>query len=125
MRRRSIGFSRVFVVSVAFVAFILSAPIAANAATCTCSISLSPTSGSSGSSVTVAGSGFTAGGTVHVQFVDSAGARTLVSKKVAVNSAGGFSVTVTVPSTAAPGAGKLVANEKLSGQRAKAPFMVT
>ncbi|MGZ6543957.1 MAG: hypothetical protein ACXVEI_01430 [Actinomycetota bacterium] len=42
-----------------------------------------------------------------------------------MNSTGGFSVTITVPSTAAPGAGKFVANEKLSLQRAKAPFMVT
>lgn len=125
MRPRRIRLPHVLVVTVALVAVILSAPIAANAVTCTCSMSLSPASGPAGTSVIVTGSGFTAGGTVRLQFVDAAKVRTLVSKKVAVDSTGGFVVTVTVPTAAAAGTGKFVANEKTSLQRAKASFTVT
>ena len=123
--RVRVRFPYVLAVTVAFVALTLSAPIAANAATCTCSMSLSATSGPAGSSVLVTGSGFTAGGTVRLQFVDSAKVRTVVAKNVAVASNGSFSVTVTVPMTAGLGAGKFNANEKASLQRAKAPFTVT
>jgi hypothetical protein len=127
MRLRRISLLHVLVVTVAFGAFILSTPIAANAAVtpCTCSISVSPTSGSPGSAVLVTGTGYTPGGTVRIQFRDSASVRTLVAKNVVVDSGGGFAVAVTVPATAALGVGKFVANEKAFLQRAKAPFTVT
>jgi hypothetical protein len=125
MKLRWISFLHVLVVTVAFGAFILSTPVAANATTCTCSISVSPTSGSPGSAVLVTGTGFTASGTVRIQFRDSATVRTLVAKNVVVDSGGGFAVAVSVPATAALGTGKFVANEKAFLQRAKAPFTVT
>ncbi|MGH2596819.1 MAG: hypothetical protein ACRDH7_12750 [Actinomycetota bacterium] len=123
--RLRIRFPQVLAVTIAFVALTLSTPIAANAATCTCSMSLSAASGLRGSSVLITGTGFTVGGTVRLQFVDSASVRTLVAKNVAVASDGTFSVTVTIPASAALGAGKFNANEKVSAQRAKAPFTVT
>ena len=122
--RLRIRFPHLLGATITLVALILSAPIAANAAACTCSMSLSPTSGPAGSSVLVTGIGFAVGGTVRLQFVDSATARTLVAKNVLVDSSGAFSVTVTVPASAAFGAGKLNANEKASLQRTKAPFTV-
>ena len=125
MRLRRIRSPHVLVVTVAFVALILSAPIAANAVVCTCSLSLSPTSGAAGSTVMVTGSGFTAGGTVRLQFVDSAKVRFLVSKKIPLDLTGGFVVMVTVPSTAALGIGNFSANEKFSLQRTKAPYTIT
>jgi hypothetical protein len=125
MRLRRISFLYVLVVIVAFGAFILSTPVAANATTCTCSITLSPTSGHAGSAVLVTGTGFTASGTVRIQFQDSATVRTLVAKNVVVDSGGGFAVAVTVPATAPLGPGKYVANEKSSLQRAGATFTVT
>jgi hypothetical protein len=125
MKLRRISFLHVLVVTVAFGAFILGTPVAASATTCTCSISVSPTSGAAGSAVLVTGTGFTAAGTVRVQFKDSAGVRTLVAKNVVVNATGGFSVAVTVPATAPLGASHFNANEKSSLQRAAAPYTVT
>lgn len=123
--RLRIMFSHVLALTVASVALTLSAPMAANAVTCTCSMSVSPTSGPAGSSVLVTGTGFTAGGTVRLQFVDSASTRTVLSKKIAVASNGTFSMTVVIPASAAVGAGKFNANEKASLQRTNVSFTVT
>jgi hypothetical protein len=119
-----VRFPHVLAVTVVSLALTLSAPTVANAAICTCSMSVSPTSGPAGTGVLVTGTGFTPGGTVRLQFVDSAAARTLVAKSVAIASDGTFSLTVTVPASAL-GAGKFNANEKVSLQRAKASFTVT
>lgn len=88
--------------------------------TCTCAISLNPTSGPPGTLVIVNGTGFL-GSTVSIKFVDAAGVSTTIGS--AQISGGNLSTTVSIPSTAAIGKGRVVARNSLG--KAKATFAVT
>ena len=131
MAREQIWLRRLVSLVAVATALMLATPLAsqaktaAKAPTCACSISLSATSGHDGKSVTVKGAHFTAGGHVRIHFVDAHGTRKTVEENVKVAMDGKFSVKVTVPLTAAKGAGRFVAKEMAHAGRAVAKFTVT
>jgi hypothetical protein len=131
MAKQRIWLRRIVSVVAVATTLMLAAPLASQAETaakapaCACSISLSAASGHGGTSVTVKGAHFTAGGHVKIHFVDAHGTRKLVEENVKVAMDGKFSVKVTVPSTAALGAGRFVAKENGHAGRAVAKFTVT
>jgi len=81
------------------------------------SITVSPASGPPGASVTVTGSGWGANALVAITFDFS------FLKEVNANSQGAFTTTVTIPTTATPGAHAIKANA--GGAPVEAPFTVT
>jgi hypothetical protein len=84
-------------------------------------ITLTPKKGAAGTSVTVNGSGFTAGATVKLSFADSAKHKTALGS-VTANGSGAFSKAITIPAGAAKGKGKVTATG--GGASAKATFTV-
>jgi uncharacterized repeat protein (TIGR01451 family) len=86
-------------------------------------ISVSPTSGPGGTSVTVSGGGFVSGDTLTPAFTDANSTKTTYP---AVNAAsdGTFSATITIPASAAQGAGTVSVASGASGNFST-PFTVT
>ena len=110
---------------------ILAAPAFASASTTkstcgtTSAISLDPTSGEAGTVVAVAGTGFCAGTTFTIRFVDAAGTTFPLQGPTAVNPDGTFSASVAIPNAAETGTGTMKVRDKDSKQCAPASFDVT
>jgi hypothetical protein len=74
--------------------------------------------------VTVSGSGYVAGEKVKLTFTDHS-KKTTVFPSVIANASGEFSTQVTVPPSAAKGAGKFTATSALTGVLVTATLSVT
>ena len=88
------------------------------------SMQLSAHSGPPGKRVLVPGSGFLAGESVNVLFVDSVNGNTLLDK-VQTDATGAFKEHVTIPAGATPGVHHVKAKGVRSGQIAGRSFTVT
>jgi hypothetical protein len=82
-----------------------------------------PSSGSPGSAVTLSGSGYLPGDTITPAFTDSKGTKT-VFPSVTVNSGGEFSTEITIPLSAAVGAGTINTTSTLTGVHINNTFKV-
>ncbi len=84
-------------------------------------ISISPTSGSSGSAVTVTGSGYNAGETVDIYWDTTTGT---ILATVTASSAGSFTKSVTIPSNASTASHLIVGKGRTTGAKPSRTFTV-
>jgi hypothetical protein len=85
---------------------------------------LSPNSGLPGASVTVSGSGYLPGDTITPKFTDHGGTTTTFPG-VITNGSGEFSTEITIPVSAAVGAGTIKVTSAITGVQISDPFNVT
>jgi hypothetical protein len=85
---------------------------------------ISPTSGPTGTAVTLTGSNYPRSSAVKLTFVDFAGTITTLTS-VTTNATGGFSTVRTVPPGAAVGNGKFTATSNLTAVKISQAFAVT
>jgi hypothetical protein len=87
-------------------------------------VALSAESGPPGTTLTVSGTGYVPGDTVTIFFIDHKGVKTAIASTSA-NGSGEYSVEVTIPASAASGAGTLRATSVGYGVNVSQPFTVT
>ena len=90
-------------------------------------ITLTPNSGLAGSTTQVTGSGYAAGETVKLAFINTSGGVTNVNQlgTATADSNGAFQATVKIPSVATPGSQKVRAVGRTSHLVARKTFFVT
>jgi hypothetical protein len=87
-------------------------------------IALSESSGAPGSALTVSGSGYVPGDTVKIFFIDHKGVKTQIGSAT-VGEGGEYSTEVTVPASAAAGAGTVRATSTLYPVNVSGPYTVS
>lgn len=84
----------------------------------------SPTSGLPSSTVTISGTGYLPGDTITPTFTDHAGVKTVLPSTT-TNPGGSFSTKITIPASAAAGAGTITVTSGQTGVHVSQAFTVT